>query len=69
MTVYPNPVNDFMMINTVSNGLSYAIHTIDGKLIQEGRINDSSISVSELEPNIYFLSIDGKTTKFIKLSN
>lgn len=69
LSVYPNPVVDYMTINTVSNGSNYSIYSVDGKLIQTGEINHSSISVVRLEPNIYFLSIDGKTTKFIKSNN
>ncbi len=69
ISVYPNPVRDIMQIPGMKNGVEFKIHSMDGRLIREGLIDNSSINVGNLEPNVYLLSIEENVLKFIKTND
>lgn len=68
--IYPNPVvNQLNVIGEISKVKSAKIYDLSGKLIKEINnpfINQKSIDVQSLLPNIYILNVDGKSVKFIK---
>lgn len=66
IAIYPNPALDKLFVNGVDNASNYGIYLMDGRLVKSGVLENSTIELSELEANIYFISIDGKTIKFIK---
>ncbi len=69
--IYPNPVNDFLNIETNFNEITnYTIKNISGQKVQNGQVN-SSINVTNLEEGIYFIEIINNnktyTNKFVNL--
>lgn len=67
--LYPNPADDYLMIEGITNNFSYNIFDLTGKLVSQG-ISDEKVSVSELEKGFYLIEIDSEgqkqTLKFIK---
>jgi hypothetical protein len=63
-----------VILNTVvDNSLTalvkgeYKIYSTNGSVLQSGNVQANEINVSALKTGIYFINIDGKTAKFIKL--
>ena len=65
--VYPNPCDGMITISGVQAG-EYRIANLLGQTIIAGRIDaeKQQINVSALPTGVYFINIDGKTTKFMK---
>lgn len=67
-TIYPNPVQDVLFLDSPQQIESVKIYSLHGKLIKEDISN--SVDVSQLITGLYFVqvTIDGKTStkKFIK---
>ena len=73
-SVYPNPVWDVLYYsNGKQNTNKYLIYSIDGKTIESGIAIQGKLSVSNLNPGLYyiqFLDVDRKSgvvLKFVKL--
>ena len=70
-SVYPNPANDFLLINTPLNlkEKTYLIQNLQGQIIKSQKIdaNDFWVATSMLERGFYFLSIDEHTIQFLKI--
>ena len=73
ITVYPNPSNDFININGVSDG-KLTIFNILGEVIYTNLINqdNSAVNISSLKFGKYFIQIEsnGKLSKmssFVKI--
>jgi hypothetical protein len=68
--MYPNPTTGVLNLVYSYQDVNYAIFSIDGKLIQSGKLDNPQINVSSIQHGIYLLqlSADGKTEtkKFIK---
>jgi hypothetical protein len=62
--VYPNPVSDIINVVGIIPGhlVSYKLYAIDGKLIQNGMIENAQIDLSDLSQGLYLLQMesDGK---------
>lgn len=67
ISVFPNPVNEILTINTSGTGMVYLVNTL-GAIVQQVFVQQSaSINVSALTPGIYFIRMENGTTKrFIK---
>ena len=65
-SVAPNPVNDELKLEGISEGIPYEIVNIYGQVVQHGN-SDEIISVKNLSGGIYFLKCGGSVKKFIKL--
>lgn len=72
-TLFPNPANQSIQIQGIhlNNGAHIKIISIDGKIIKDEMINQSNITISDLNSGMYFLELtDSKdktgVTKFIK---
>ena len=67
--IYPNPVKDFLSVNSQEPINFLKIYSITGKLLRETA--ESSINISDLSSGLYFtlISINGRndTKKFIKI--
>ena len=66
---YPNPVKDFVIIDTKTNeNVGYEIYSITGKLLASGIINNSNnkINLTGFPPAIYLLKIKNNTYKLVK---
>lgn len=67
LTLYPNPANDRLYINTDLKILQYKITDLSGKRIEDGKvISKSGIPIKNLTPGIYFIQFNNKVLKFIK---
>ncbi|MCF8378202.1 MAG: T9SS type A sorting domain-containing protein [Bacteroidales bacterium] len=72
--IYPNPVNDFLKLNSSNNLNTYVIYTTLGNVEIHEKIvgsNSSTIDVSSLSPGVYFIEgyTEGQKSfhkKFIK---
>ena len=72
VTIYPNPVEDKLTIETtadITNKIA-TVYDINGKYILNTKLNSNTLDVSSLESGVYFLRLgsDGKSIKrkFIK---
>ena len=65
--IYPNPANGTITISGNQTG-EYQIANIMGQTLMTGRIDTEKqlINVSTLPAGVYFININGKTTKFVK---
>ena len=64
-SVYPNPVQDQLMVN-VDGAL--AIYNIAGKMVKSEMVETgNSVSVSELKSGIYFVKVGSSVQKIVKL--
>lgn len=65
--IYPNPANGTITISGDQTG-EYQIANIMGQTLMTGRFDTEKqqINVSALPAGVYFINIDGKTTKFVK---
>jgi hypothetical protein len=71
INIYPNPTNDEINIDNISNtNTFYQIFRINGEIVKTGLLNNSSIQIKEIPNGLYFLIIQNeskKTTfKFLK---
>ena len=71
LTVYPNPTDGIITIQNstlLTSNSTFVITNLLGQTVQSGPINDvcQQINVSSLPSGIYFVSIGGSTTKFLK---
>lgn len=72
VSVFPNPVNDWLWIKTADAGLiTYRLMDAVGKMVYQGIQNfssNSAINLADLKPGIYFLSLyQGNQAQTIKL--
>ncbi|MCR4847620.1 MAG: leucine-rich repeat protein [Bacteroidales bacterium] len=67
ISVYPNPTNGIITISGDQTG-EYHITNIMGQTLMTGRIDTEKqqFNVSTLPAGVYFININGKTTKFVK---
>ncbi len=74
ITVFPNPANNYIYINSwnaLSTAASYNIYTSNGILIKHGTLPQRSVNISELTAGLYFIEVrlaggDNRFVKFIK---
>jgi len=68
--VYPNPVTDIVHISHQLGKLNYRLFGIDGKMIQDGRIENDEINLIHLPAGLYLLDLEGdgksETKKILK---
>lgn len=76
ITAFPNPTTDYLTLSTGNfdnKNLSFHLYDINGKMMQESKINvsETKISMTDLPPAIYFLKVtenqkEVKTFKIVK---
>jgi hypothetical protein len=70
--LYPNPANESVTINAISDYSSYTITNYIGQAVVEGRIQNvqTKVDVSKLSPGVYILTLRGEQKlerlKFLK---
>lgn len=66
-SVYPNPANDILNVQSLKGSYSYKIYEVTGKLIQAGKNKVSNqINISTLNNGLYLLELtDSKNIKSI----
>ncbi|WP_433765828.1 starch-binding protein [Flavobacterium ginsenosidimutans] len=55
--LYPNPVDQTLLVNSTIAISEYTIISAQGSIVQEGKSNTSSIDVSRLSSGLYFITI------------
>lgn len=55
LLIYPNPAEDIISINGLSNDVPFEIFTIDGKMFKKGNTKDNSLSIEE--EGIYIIKL------------
>jgi len=75
VSIYPNPANDYLMINTTINeNLNIEIYTIKGQSVMSADCTNNAsemrVDISQLPAGMYFISIandqNNITKKFVK---
>ncbi len=64
---YPNPTSDVLNITNINDQATYEIYQVDGKKVISGVLTKNQISVKELSPGIYILSIVSEQNEYFKL--
>ncbi|MCQ2975112.1 MAG: CotH kinase family protein [Bacteroidales bacterium] len=64
ITIYPNPTNDIVYINSTDNDISYSVINANGKLLFSGK--GTEISIKQLSSGQYFIKVNNKLLKIIK---
>ncbi|HLS30960.1 MAG TPA: T9SS type A sorting domain-containing protein [Flavobacteriaceae bacterium] len=71
LTLYPNPTDDFLYIENLTNPVQIEIYDLSGKVMLSQEVNEAirQVDVSQLSAGMYFygLSQNGKTVKTGKL--
>ncbi|ESU24169.1 hypothetical protein FEDK69T_06050 [Flavobacterium enshiense DK69] len=65
LTLYPNPVTDIIHVISQSGELNYTIYGIDGRKIQDGKIINNEINLSQLPSGLYMMKIQDELGKSI----
>jgi hypothetical protein len=67
-SIFPNPTqgNIILKMDDLKSNF-YSITSNSGIKVQDGFISGKTVNVNNLESGIYFLTIDGKTQRFLKL--
>ncbi|MDY8137300.1 T9SS type A sorting domain-containing protein [Aquimarina sp. 2201CG5-10] len=63
LMTYPNPVQNIIYFSITGKNYNYAIYDMSGKKLSQGKAADK-ISVSNLTPGIYILSLEDDTSKW-----
>jgi hypothetical protein len=72
VTIYPNPANGVLCVETQNLASlpnpTYRISNLMGQTLLQGNINaeNQQIDTSSLPAGMYFISVGGKTVKFVK---
>ena len=67
--IFPNPTSNIIYLNNLNkNSSNFQIFSSIGKLVMNGAINSTSLSIdiSDLKPQLYILKIGGISNKIIK---
>jgi len=67
-TIFPNPANDKLTIHHSKEIGNIGLYDLSGRLIRSYTVSDTNtvLDISDLDSGVYFLTVDGKTVKFIK---
>ncbi len=68
ITIYPNPASEYLQFSNIGQEISndeIEIHNIEGKIMKSYPFSDR-VSISDLIPGIYFITINNTVSKFIK---
>ncbi len=70
VSVYPNPCNDQLFVNTSLTQASYIVYDLNGKAHLQGKLLSKNIQVTALPTGIYLLEIKNAShtvsTRFVK---
>lgn len=68
INIYPNPTSNFLNIDSdnLSSTAEYTIHSMEGKVVKTGYINNSAIDLSLLPKGILFISVTDQLQVFHK---
>lgn len=66
--IYPNPVNDQLILNGFDPGIQFQISDLNGRIVLSGNISDSKqvVSVGQLKSGYYVLRVGERIFKVLK---
>ena len=66
--IFPNPVNDILVLRNLSGTQTISIYALDGRLVKSFEATEGqTVSVSELPMGLYLVKTQSCTLKMIKL--
>ena len=65
VTLYPNPANDFLIINGENLGNVVVYNTLGQKVIEYFANDELNIATSDFENGVYFVKVGEKTQRFV----
>lgn len=67
--IYPNPASEKLFISGITMASKGAIFDLNGRRILEVELSreNPSVGLNTLEPGVYFLNVESKTFKFVKI--
>ena len=67
VTLYPNPVTDFLYITGMEGTCNVEMHSLDGVLVYKGTMNNfGSIDVSSMTKGVYMVRVNGDKGTTVK---
>jgi hypothetical protein len=69
--IYPNPVSSNLNINSNESIETYALYSVQGKLLKEGQVIAQHVDMSNLQPGIYLidLSVNSQWVRYKVVKN
>lgn len=68
ISIYPNPADTFVGVKNLKGKADYKIYSAEGRLVQQGKVDNQIINVSALVKGMYIITIkDEKNTYNTKL--
>ena len=68
LAVYPNPANDVLRIDNLTDNQSVTIYSINGAIVKKVIASHNTIiDISDLRTGLYIIGVDNKFSKFIKM--
>lgn len=61
--IFPNPVQNELIIQSTEDFDAFSIFNLDGKMIRSGALKASTILLEDLETGIYFIELHGESGK------
>ncbi|MCL2312456.1 MAG: T9SS type A sorting domain-containing protein, partial [Firmicutes bacterium] len=67
-TVFPNPTNDKLTIHHSREIGNIGLYDLSGRLLRSYTVDETVtvLDISDLDNGVYFITVDGKSVKFIK---
>ncbi len=71
VSIYPNPAKDIVMVHLKDQNMNaYTITSMTGQIVSQGKLNNNTINVSQLQAGVYFIKFNSDkkviTQKFVK---
>ena len=66
LTVSPNPATDILRIANVNDGEWVEVYNAVGAQVKQVMLSNGAISVADLKTGLYFVTVNGVTSKIIK---
>jgi hypothetical protein len=63
--LYPNPFNDYFIVETQHNNYNISVFTLDGKMIYQAHKTDNIINTSNWNKGLYLIKINDNKNQFI----
>jgi hypothetical protein len=65
-TIYPNPSDGIFNVKTTVQNLRYAVMSLEGKILQQGELNQNKINLSNYPKGLYFLQLSSDNRTAVK---
>ena len=66
LKLYPNPVTDFLNIETTSENATFKVYNLLGQTVLQGSLNNKGIDVSKINSGNYVLEVSDETSSVTK---